>query len=49
MALPIKYTEAAILIEQNKKIEGYETSNYKELIGINTPLDLKEIENIING
>ncbi len=38
-----------ILIEQNKKIEGYETSNYKELIGINTPLDLKEIENIING
>ena len=38
-----------ILVKENKKIEGYKVSNYKELIGINTPLDLKEIENIIDG
>lgn len=38
-----------ILIRENRKIEGYKISNYKELIGINTPLDLKEIKNIING
>ena len=37
-----------ILIKKSKKIEGYKILNYRELIGINTPLDLEEIKKIIN-
>ena len=38
-----------ILIKENKIIEGYKLKDYKELIGINTHLDMIEIKNSMNN
>ena len=38
-----------ILIKNKKTVEGYKVKDYRELIGINTPEDLAEIERIITN
>ena len=36
-----------ILVKENKKMEGFQISDYHELIGINTPFDLAKVKKIL--